>query len=248
MSQTFLSWEVAPLTPLLQNYEVHIWCADLNIHNDLLQQLLNTLSHDEKERAARFVRDEDRLHFIAARSILRDILSRYCGCDSKDIQLAYNAKGKPSLGNDQSQLQIHFNLSHSNDIALYAISKMENIGIDIEYIKKDIHPLDIAERFFSKDEILLLSQLPTADQLIGFYKIWTRKEAYVKAIGEGISHPLDQFSVDLAIHKSKIKFDSASGLKSDWYIYNILLHHHYTAALALSNDDPFIHYWQWLKI
>lgn len=248
MDQTFLSWETAPLTPLLQNQEVHIWCADLNIHDDLLQQMLNTLSHDEKERAARFVREADRLHFISARSILRDILSRYCGCNSKDIQFEYNAKGKPFLSKDQSHLKIHFNLSHSNDIALYAVSKMENIGIDIEYTKKDIHPLDIAERFFSKDEILLLSQLPTADQLNGFYKIWTRKEAYVKAIGEGISHPLDQFSVDLANHKSKIEFNSTSGTMGDWYIYDIVLHHHYTAALALSYDVPFIHYWRWLKI
>lgn len=247
MNQTFLLWETAPLTPLLQNHEVHIWCADLNSHDISFEQMLKPLNHEEKERAARYVRDEDRLHFIAARSILRDILSRYCDCDPINIEFEYNTKGKPFLSKEQSHLNIHFNLSHSNDLALYAISKMENVGIDIEYTKRNIHPLEIAERFFSKDEILLLSHLPIAEQLNGFYKIWTRKEAYVKAIGEGITHPLDQFSVDLLNHKSKIKFDSASGTMSDWYIYDILLHHHYTAALALSYDNPVIHYWRWLN-
>ncbi len=247
MNQTYLSWDVGPVQPLLQNQEVHIWYADLNLSENLIQLMGNVLNQDEKDRAARFVRDEDRLHFIAARSILRNILSRYCHCAPENIQFNYNAKGKPFLNVEQMQLDIQFNLSHSHGVALYAISLIENIGIDIEYNQRQIHPLDIAQRFFSNEEITLLSQLPASEQLTGFYKIWTRKEAYVKAIGEGISHPFDQFSVDLMNNKSKIKLNAAKGKLSEWTIYEILTDTKYSAALALPFDEPIIHYWRWQK-
>lgn len=247
MRQTYLAWDLGELQPILQNHDVHIWCADLNIPDDLLQQLFRLLNHAEKERAARYIRTVDRSHFIAARSILRDILSRYCHCAAENIQFNYNAKGKPFLNFELMKFNIHFNLSHSHGVALYAISHCENIGIDIEYNQRQIHPLEIAQRFFSKEEIALLSHLPKSEQLTNFYKIWTRKEAYVKAIGEGISNTLDQFSVDLINFKSKIKSSTTNGKLSDWYIYDILMDPNYTATLALSFDEPIIRYLRWHK-
>lgn len=246
MKENLLSWPTAPTQPYLQNDEVHIWCADLNLPEEALEKFFNNLSADEQTRAARFIHAKDRSHFIAARAILRDILSRYCNIAPNKIKFNYTAKGKPLLNLETMQPKIFFNLSHSHDLALYAVTHLEQIGVDIEYTRRNIDALEIAERFFSKNEIALLRSLPVTEQLAGFYKIWTRKEAYVKAIGEGISHSLDNFSVSTASGKSAILIDaSQSKLNNDWFIYDVPLEEDYQAALAIQYNNILMRQWYW---
>jgi 4'-phosphopantetheinyl transferase len=246
MSENLLSWSAAPIDIFLQNDEVHIWCADLNLPEISLEQLVNNLSADEQTRAARFIHAQDRSHFIAARAILRDILSRYCKIVPNEIKFNYSAKGKPLLTLEANQPKLFFNLSHSHDLALYAVTNLDRIGVDIEYTRRNIDALEIAERFFSKNEIESLHSLSASEQLIGFYKIWTRKEAYVKAIGEGISHSLDQFSVSISSGKSAVMFDASEPrLNHNWFIYDIPIMGDYEAAIAMLSNDILMQKWCW---
>ncbi len=249
MNENILSWQEAPTHPILQNDEVHLWCADLNVPENTYKMLAKYLNNEEQNRAARFIREQDRSHFIAARGILRNILSRYINIAPHNIEFEYGEKGKPSLILEQNQRKIYFNLAHSNHLAIYAITSINHLGIDIEYSKRNIEALDIAERFFSKNEIASLRVLPSAEQLSGFYKIWTRKEAFVKAIGVGLSHPLDQFSVDGSLDKSAIKLHTQNpSIKNDWYIYNVAISQEYVAALSLEDSNITMLKWRWQTV
>lgn len=246
MNENILSWQAAPSHPVLQNNEVHLWCADLNVSENTHKMLVKYLNNDELNRAARFVREQDRSHFIAARGILRDILNRYINLAPENIEFNYGEHGKPSLNPRQNQCNINFNLAHSQDLAIYAITRLNNLGVDIEYTKRNIEALDIAERFFSKNEIASMHVLSASEQVAAFYRIWTRKEAFVKAIGVGLSHPLDQFSVDGSLEKSAINFHTENpSIKNDWYVYSITITNEYVAALSLEERNISMLKWHW---
>lgn len=246
MNENILSWQTAPTHPMLLSNEVHVWCADLNVSENTHEMLAKHLNIDEQNRAARFVREQDRSHFIAARGILRDILSRYSYIAPQDIKFNYGVNGKPSLSAEQNQGKIYFNLAHSHDLAIYAITYLSQLGVDIEYTKRNIEALDIAERFFSKNEIASMQALPVSEQVAAFYKIWTRKEAFVKAIGVGLSHPLDQFSVNNALEKFEIVFHKHDPhIKNDWYIHDIAIFPDYVAALSLAESNVSMLKWRW---
>jgi len=170
--------------------EVHVWRAWLDVSAGLLGQLEASLSPDERERAARFRFVKDRDRFVAARGILRDILARYLGANAAALRFRYEAAGKPALA-DSSELR--FNASHSHGLALYAVATERDVGIDIELIRPRVAEEKIAERFFRPAEAASLRTLPKEKQAEAFFRIWTRKEAYIKAVGTGLSMPLDSF-------------------------------------------------------
>ncbi len=173
--------------------EVHVWIADLDSYlPDNFQQLL---SRDELERAHRFHFAEHRNHFIVARGLLRKLLAGYLSDDPTDLKFEYAEKGKPSVTSAQA---IKFNLAHSHGHAAYAFSRNRELGIDIELIRPDFGGEDIARRFFSTHEVDCLETVPKGLAGQAFFNCWTRKEAYIKAIGEGLSMPLDAFDVSLA--------------------------------------------------
>jgi 4'-phosphopantetheinyl transferase len=165
----------------------------------LLQDMATALSDDESARADRFHFAQDRNRFIAARSLLRNIISRYLSCTPGEIRFVYQANGKPQLADSISATgDLRFNLSHSADAAVYAISRGKDVGVDIELIRPEVPWAEVATSFFAPGEIAKLYQLPADLRAIGFFNCWTRKEAYVKACGEGLSLPLDEFEVSLA--------------------------------------------------
>jgi len=170
--------------------EVHVWRAWLDVSADLLGELEASLSPDERERAARFRFAKDRDRFVAARGILRDILARYLGVNAAALRFRYGAAGKPAL-EDSSELR--FNASHSHGFALYAVTMEKDVGIDVELIRPRVAEERIAERFFRPSEAASLRALPQEKQAEAFFRIWTRKEAYIKAVGTGLSMPLDSF-------------------------------------------------------
>jgi 4'-phosphopantetheinyl transferase len=183
--------------PPLTKTSVHIWCASLEINPKTEKRLAVTLSEDEKARADRFILKRDRDSFIASHGILRDLLARYSGYNPNAIEYVFGPHGKPSVSSPGDFHPVHFNLSHSHGIAVVAITRDRELGVDVEKIRQQVAGSQIAERYFSSQEIIELRGLPVSQQAEGFFLCWTRKEAYVKALGEGLRFPLDGFSVSL---------------------------------------------------
>jgi 4'-phosphopantetheinyl transferase len=151
------------------------------------------LSADERERADRFYFERDRRRYVVGRALLRKLLARYTAVGADELAFDYGQFGKPSLGAGPS-----FNLSHSGEVALYAFAAAGELGVDVEVDDADFAKDRIAERFFSPAEVRVLRSLPPAAQPRAFLCCWTRKEAFIKARGDGLSLALDSFDVTLA--------------------------------------------------
>jgi 4'-phosphopantetheinyl transferase len=186
----------APLTSLAQSSilvgSVEIWRADLSASFTEVAAAAELLSVEERKRANRFLDPRSRAHFIAARAILRQLLAWYLETDPREIVLSYSDAGKPFVfGTD-----IKFNLAHSDATVVYVFSK-HRVGIDVELCRPGVAVMELAECFFSPEEVSALKVLAECDILPAFYRCWTRKEAYLKAIGLGLSRPLNSFVVSI---------------------------------------------------
>lgn len=177
--------------------EVQVWRANLDIAGSRLQRLRQSLSGAELAKAGRFRAQIHRDRFVAARGTLRAILGRYLGVESGRLRFSYNTRGKPSLDREFGGDELQFNLSHSEGLALYAVTYRRAIGVDLERIRPTLGEDKIAERFFSPTEVEALLTLPADLRKMAFFTCWTRKEAYIKATGQGLTLPLDQFDVSL---------------------------------------------------
>ncbi|MEI8054591.1 MAG: 4'-phosphopantetheinyl transferase superfamily protein [bacterium] len=189
-----MPWQSPPAFPVLATNQVHVWRASLKPDKKKLDELLNLLSAQEKIRGAKFIAEHAKNNFIVARGILRWLLAKYLQIKPQDIVFKQNQYGKLYL--DFSTLQ--FNISHSHDLALFAFTQNHPIGVDIEFIRDNFGFIDIAQRFFSKKEDADLLTLPQTEQLHAFFNCWSRKEAFIKAIGKGIFFALDKFSVEVS--------------------------------------------------
>ena len=187
----------APHAPILRNDQVHVWQALLDETPSQVDCFLRSLAADERARADRFYFERDRQHYIVARGTLRTILSYYSNRPPQSLSFRYGAHGKPALAAEPGEEAIRFNASHSHGVALFAISSGREVGIDLEYMRADSEIEQVARRFFSRQEISTLLALPADLRRCAFFHCWTRKEAYIKARGEGLSLALDQFDVSL---------------------------------------------------
>jgi len=177
--------------------EVHVWRASLSVAPAVLQRLEATLAPDERSRAARFVFPEGRGDFIAARGILRELLGAYLQRPPASLEFEYGLRGKPALHTGDTVLSIRFSLSHSHGLALYAFARRREVGIDLELVQPDFGGEAVAECFLSYHELTELRTLPSELRAEGFFACWTRKEAYMKARGDGLQIPLNSFDVSL---------------------------------------------------
>jgi 4'-phosphopantetheinyl transferase len=177
--------------------EIHIWHAALDRDESDLGRLQATLSPDEKTRADRFHFAKDRNHYTVARGLLRELLGGYLRQDPASLEFSYGPHGKPYLSGANASSGLSFNLSHSSGLAVYAFAVQRNLGIDVEHIQPESAGEDIARRYFSPREVSDLHGLPPEAKAEGFFNCWTRKEAYIKALGTGLHTPLDSFSVSL---------------------------------------------------
>jgi 4'-phosphopantetheinyl transferase len=182
----------------LEADDVHVWRIALTQPPKKVRELLYTLSADERERAARFHFPHDRDSFIVARGALRDILASYLAVEPCELRFQYSSYGKPSLSTEFAAHGLNFNLSHSHELALLGLAIGREIGVDVERHRSDVTDEPLAERFFSAREVAVLRALPRRQQTEAFFNCWTRKEAYIKARGEGLSFPLARFDVSLA--------------------------------------------------
>jgi len=244
------AWETPPHVLDLKDGEVHVWRANLEVDNRRLQSMRDCLSDDEKARADRFRFAEDRESYTVCRAILRLILSRYLGCPASVLRFRYNRYGKPALVNQSGDSTLRFNLSHSKALALYAVARGRELGIDLEYLDRGFAGEEIARRFFSPREVAELEALPGRFKTAAFFNCWTRKEAYVKARGEGLSIPLDQFEVSLAPKRPAALLRTAGGPDElrRWHMLELDPGEGYVAALAVEGPVDEIRFWQWVDL
>ena len=234
MISSAADWPVPPAHPALRAGEPHVWRAALDLDAPRLAEFQATLSADECERAARFHFERDRSHFIAARGFLRELLSGYLDCPAAALHFSYGPRGKPALAAPAANLS--FNLSHAHGLALFAFARGAALGVDIEHVRAGFATADIAERFFSPREQSSLRALPAAQRAEGFFNGWTRKEAYIKATGDGLAIPLDSFDVTLAPGEAPrlLAVRAADALASRWSLYDLSPGPDFAAALVVA--------------
>jgi len=246
-SASSVSWDLPPHPLQLDSTAVHVWRAALTLDPSAVQALQQLLSPDEQIRAEQFYFSLDREHFIVARGLLRVILGRYLDRDPRRLRFSYNPHGKPALVKEESGEEISFNLSHAHGLALYAIARGRNVGIDLEYLRSDLVHEQIAEHFFSPREVASLLALPPSLRMEAFFNCWTRKEAYIKARGEGLSLPLDQFTVSLipGVPAALLHTECDPREAFSWSLRELVPGPGYVAALAVESQEWQLCCWQW---
>lgn len=223
-------WQTCEAVPDLVTNEIHVWKLGLNKFQ--MEAFWDLLSDDEKDRANRFMFIEHKQKFVIAHGVLRVLLGEYLETEPNLLEFKTNDHGKPQLNG------IKFNLSHSKDMALLAFSKDIELGVDIEFNKDKIDYLELAQRFFSASEYQQLQQIGDLDaQKQAFFQCWTRKEAFIKAIGEGLFFALDKFDVDVLNMDGDLlrNINSNKYAKQKWSVINLNLDaKKYTAALGFN--------------
>jgi len=239
-------WLPPPTDLALLSDEVHVWRALLDLPVSRIQSLQHTLAADELRRADRFHFQKHHQRFVVARGLLRTILGCYLDIEPGQLRFCYSDYGKPSLSTP-GQKALSFNLSHSGGLALYAVTRNREVGIDLERIRTDFEYAQIAERFFSPRENTVLRALPVSLKPEAFFTCWVRKEAYIKARGEGLSLPLDQFDVSLAPGEPAILLNTRGDSQeaNRWSLRELSPGPGYAAALAVKGHGWRLACWQW---
>jgi len=189
-------WTPGPPTPRAEGDAVHLWRVDLDVADNLVEDLRGLLSEDELARADRFVYEIHGARFVVGRGVLRRLLAAYLGAQPESLRFGYGPKGKPRLEQPDAD-GLQFNVSHSGGRALIAVSQGREVGVDVERINAERAAEAIARRFFAPAEVAEFLSLPDDERVVGFFNAWTRKEAYMKATGQGLALGLDRFRVSL---------------------------------------------------
>ena len=188
-------WQQSTAAPPLTGEAVHVWRVALDAPVAIVDALRSSLSSDELERAAKFVFERHRHRFVVGRACLRILLGGYVGRPPGELEFHYGPCGKPGLVGEVNRNGVRFNLAHSKSTALLGVTSKREIGVDVEHWRNMTDGKDIAERFFASEEIEQLNSLQPEHWQEGFFACWTRKEAYIKARGEGLSVPLNEFAI-----------------------------------------------------
>jgi 4'-phosphopantetheinyl transferase len=229
-------WHFPPRKLELLEHQVHVWRAALDAPPSQFEELRGFLSKDEQKRAQGYRFERDRRWFIIRRGMLRRLLERYLGIPAAQIEFDYNPYGKPELGQRSKSGSLHFTLSHSKGLVLFAFARQLNVGVDIERLRSDFEMQRLAERFFSPHENSELNSLSQEERPAAFFACWTRKEAFIKAHGEGLSLPLHQFDVSLKPGEEAQLLATREGLEpaENWVLRHLEPGWDAIAALAVS--------------
>ncbi|MDD5541795.1 MAG: 4'-phosphopantetheinyl transferase superfamily protein [Acidobacteriia bacterium] len=232
--------------PELQEGVIQIWTADLDLQSQAPTALQTVLSTDERARATRFYFDRDRNRFTATRALLRLLLGRYLKVPPQSIEFSYGPHGKPFL-TEEAHSKVRFNVSHSHEKALLAFAKRFDLGVDVEHQRPERATEELAKRFFSGPEVKALKDLPVDLRTSGFFACWTRKEAFIKATGGGLSISLSSFtvSVDPREPARLVSIQSDSEESSRWLLENLEVGSDYRAAVAVENNSMRVELQKW---
>jgi 4'-phosphopantetheinyl transferase len=226
-----VSRERAAQNNLLRN-DVHVWLLGPNEVGEDLSGFWTVLSPDEIERAARFRFEGDRAQYVRTRGSLRLLLGSYLELPAREILFSYTKNGKPGIVGQQGR-NVEFNVSHTKGMAILGFTRGCRIGVDVEGIRTDFQTSEIAERFFSFAEREALREIAPEHRHQAFFRIWTRKEAYIKALGEGLSHPLHQFDVSLGDAARLISTRPDATQAQRWWLENVTVSADFAAAVAI---------------
>lgn len=234
------TWSEPPASLTLATGEVHVWRLELDQPENVVAEFRTTLEAGELARAARFHFEKHRRQFVVGRGGLRYVLARYLDVRPEECRFSYGAYGKPALVSEG----LRFNMSHSHGVALIAVALDRELGVDVEHVRADFASEDIARRFFSRAEVATFNALEKEEQVAAFFRCWTRKEAYIKAIGRGLSEPLDAFDVTLAPGEAAALLRAERGDAARWAMFNIDVGDDYAGALAVEIPVSEIRLWQ----
>lgn len=240
-------WLLAPSDLKLSHDEVHVWCARLTATDRCIRDLWGTLARDEVWRAERYRFTEDRDRFVVARSLLRCILGRYLAMAPEEVEIQYGPFGRPILPKVAGRTGLQFSVSHSSGMVLYAMARERQVGIDLERIRALPDVRALVEGCFSPTERAAFCALPSEQQLLAFFRCWTRKEAFIKAKGQGLSFALDRFEVSMAPGEAArlLHVDGDPREASRWSLRELSPGHDYVAALAVEGRGLRLSYWRW---
>jgi len=201
---------------------VEVVLVRLDAELSAVGELAQCLSDGERLRASRFVFERDRRRFIVGRARLRHLLASRLGVQPDAVELVYGPRGKPRLSRSFADADLCFNVSHSEDLAVYAFSSGREIGVDVEVVRELRDADEIAARFFSRCENEAYRALDPRDKPLGFFNCWTRKEAFIKALGDGLYHPLNRFDVSLAPNEPAkiLRIENTSGDACGWALHD----------------------------
>jgi 4'-phosphopantetheinyl transferase len=245
-----IMWQIPPQNLVLSEDRVHLWRANLDLPEAEIEELELLLSSDEQARADRFRFPQHRRRFIAARAILRQIISGYEEIKPNLPTLfEYSPLGKPRLSVSLGDRDLQFNVSHSNELALYSFTRRDRIGIDLESEKLHSDVIQIAQRFFTPNEATYLASLTEEQQIPAFLQIWTAKEAYLKATGEGIANSLNkvEIALDRDLEVSLVSIGDNASVAENWLMTKVFAAENYLATLAVEAQErsPSIEFWSW---
>jgi 4'-phosphopantetheinyl transferase len=242
-----LSWLSPPTDLALSGNQVHVWRASLDQPAWRLRELAQTLSADEQARAGRFRFEQDRRRFTASHGILRAILGRYLGVKPEQLRFQAGPHGKPSLAKTLNESGLSFNMSHSHILAVFAVTRDREVGVDVERIRLIPDAEQIAERFFSSQESAVFQTIPADLKPEAFFTCWVRKEAYVKAKGNGLSLSLDQFDVSLIPGEPArlLRTTPDPQEANHWSLHDVSPGPGYLATVAVQGNGWRLKCWEW---
>lgn len=249
-----INWPLAPVGRFIglptadrQVPQVHLWATRLDVEAEAIECLSTILSRDELERAAGFHFEHLRMRFTTARAFLRKVLASWLEVRPDGIEFAYSANGKPALGGRLASRALWFNLAHSQDLALLAVTQAGPVGVDVEQIRCLPDFDELVARFFSPRESNAFQRLTGPEKTVAFFNLWTRKEAWLKATGQGIGHLLNRVEVSF-LRNEPARFLSLPQIapsQASWAVHELRPAAGFAAALAIAAEDVRLHCWQW---
>lgn len=236
-------WTETSISPSLKDGEIDVWKVDLECDPRDLDSLFELLSGEEKARADRYVFAKDREHFIAGRGMLRKIIGGYLDKSPDEIRFSVRHYGKPDLSGEA--IDLRFNVSHSCGIAVIAVSLKREIGVDIEFVNTNFDVFSVAKSIFSTEEISRMESLPSNLQTATFFAGWTRKEAFLKAMGDGLSSPEELQTAVSFISGEDISYRSVENNKiKDWSLTSFEIQENFKAALVVEGNVGTVRFWK----